>query len=348
VDAELLQRYSKGLIATSACMVGIVSRSFEEGNPAEARRWAEFYAQTFDPGCFYLEIQDQGIVTDAGVSQKQLCASIADLGREMGLGLVGTNDIHYLNRADAAVQDLLLCVGTNSTLDDPKRMKFSCDEFYCKSPEEMQAALGDYPEALSNTLAIAEQCNVELEFDKLILPAFEVPEQETETSYLRKLVLEGLKSRFGEPLSKEVLERFEHEMGIIADTSRGPDGISAYFLIVSDFVQWAKDQGIGVGPGRGSAAGSIVSYALGITEVDPLKYDLLFERFLNPERVEMPDIDMDFDDERRPEVIDYVRHKYGEDRVTQIITFNSSYWFIYIRGVSGKERYKGLKHAQHF
>ncbi|MBK5211645.1 MAG: DNA polymerase III subunit alpha [Coriobacteriia bacterium] len=316
VDAELLEKYSSGLIATSACLSGVIPKSFEVGAADEARRWAEYYTRVFDPGCFYLEVQEQNITTNLGVTQGQLNKAIASLGQEMGLGLVGTNDIHYLTREAAAVQDILLCIGTNANIDDPNRFKFSCDEFYMKTAEEMNAALSPYPEALSNTAAIAEQCNVEIEFGKMILPAFRVPEGDTEATYLRELCVEGLKKRYGDPLSEEILARFEHEMEVIVGK-----GFPAYFLIVADFTQWAKDQGIGVGPGRGSAAGSIVAYALNITDIDPLKYDLLFERFLNPERSEMPDIDMDFDDRRRQEVIEYVRQKYGEKKVSQIITF---------------------------
>lgn len=318
VDAELLETYAHGLIGTSACMSGVVSKSFEMGNPEEARRWAEYYASVFDPESFYLEIQNQNIKTDRGVTQAQLNSAIAGLGQEMGLPLIGTNDVHYLDRAASKVQDIMLCVGTGSQFNDPNRMRFKCDEFYLKSPEEMQMALGDYPEALSNSLDIAEQCNVEIDFDKMILPVFDVPQGFDEASYLREITIEGLKKRYGDPLPQEVLDRFEHEMEVIVGK-----GFPAYFLIVSDFTHWAKGQGIGVGPGRGSAAGSIVAYALGITELDPIKYDLLFERFLNPERTEMPDIDMDFDDKRRPEVIEYVRQKYGSEKVCQIITFST-------------------------
>ncbi len=316
VDMASLERYSEGLICTSACMQGIVSKSIEQGYPDEARRWAERLAATFAPGDFYLEIQNQGITADNGVTQTQLAAEIAQLARETGLPLVATNDIHYLKRADAETQDLLLCIGTNSTIDQAGRMKFSCDEFYMKSAEEMASALSDYPEALANTLEIAEKCDVSIEFDKMVLPAFNVPEGFDQESYLRQECLAGLKERYGDPIPDEVLERLDYELGIINEK-----GFAPYFLIVADFTRWAKEQGIGVGPGRGSAAGSIIAYALGITALDPIENGLLFERFLNPERSEMPDIDMDFDDERRGEVIDYVRRKYGADRVAQIITF---------------------------
>ncbi len=316
VDLSSLERHAEGLIGTSACMQGIISRSIERGCPEEARQWAERLASVFAPGDFYLEIQNQGITADNGVTQAQLAAAIAELGRQTGLPLVATNDIHYLRRSDAETQDLLLCIGTNSTIGQAGRMKFSCDEFYMKSYEEMVSALPEYPEAIANTLEVAEKCNVSIEFDKMVLPAFKVPEGHDEASYLREQCIAGLKERYGDPVPGNVLERLEYELGIINEKRFAP-----YFLIVADFTRWAKEQGIGVGPGRGSAAGSIIAYALGITALDPIEHGLLFERFLNPERSEMPDIDMDFDDERRGEVIDYVRRVYGADRVAQIITF---------------------------
>ena len=318
VDLELLERHAEGLIGTSACMSGILSKSVERGQPEEARAWAERYAGIFAPGDFYVELQEQGIVAGNGTSQTQINRALADIAGDLGLPTVATNDIHYLTREDAKTQDLLLCIGTGSTIDQVGRMKFSCDEFYMKSAEEMIESVGrDYPEAISNTLAIAEKCNVEIETDKLILPVFKVPEEHTEESYLRERCIEGLKERYGDPVPPEVIERLDYELSIVI-----PKGIAAYFLIVQDFTQWAKGRHIGVGPGRGSAAGSIIAYSLGITNLDPIENGLLFERFLNPERTEMPDIDMDFDDERRGEVIDYVRDKYGADKVAQIITFN--------------------------
>lgn len=317
VDLELLTRYREGLVCTSACMSGIVSKSIEQGDLASARRWAETYAGLFGED-FYLEIQHQGIVADNGVTQAQLNAEIARIAFEMGVGLVGTNDIHYVMSEDAVAQDLLLCVGTGSTVEEPGRMKFSSDQFYMKSTEEMEAALSEYPEALANTLEIAAKCDVTLEFDKIILPVFETPQGRSEDDHLRSECMAGLARRYGTPVPPEVLERLETELEVITTK-----GLSAYFLIVADFVKWAKDSGIGVGPGRGSAAGSIISYALGITNLDPLEHGLLFERFLNPERTEMPDIDIDFDDERRGEVIEYVRQKYGKDRVAQVVTYST-------------------------
>ena len=317
VDLALLEQYAEGLVGTSACMSGILSKSIEMGEPDEARKWAETYSRIFAPGDFYVELQEQGIVANNGTSQRQLNRELSSIAREVGLPTVATNDIHYLTREDAKTQDLLLCIGTGSTVDQPGRMKFSCDEFYMKTADEMRQAIGEYEEALSNTVEIAEKCNVDMEFGKIILPKFEVPEDSTEDSFLREQCIIGLKERYGDPIPQQYLDRLDYELSIVT-----PKGISAYFLIVQDFTKWAKDQGIGVGPGRGSAAGSIIAYSLGITNLDPIANGLLFERFLNPERTEMPDIDMDFDDERRGEVIDYVKRKYGEDKVAQIITFN--------------------------
>jgi len=316
-DIELLREHAEGLICTSACMSGIVSRSIEQGDLAAARRWAETYAEIFG-GDFFLEIQQQGIAADNGITQKHLNVEIARMAAEMGVGLVATNDIHYVMAGDAQAQDLLLCVGTGSTVDDVRRMRFSSDQFYLKSYDEMAAALPEYPEALANTLEIASRCHLELEFGRIILPRFETPDGSREDEHLRWQCLEGLERRYGVPIPDEALDRMESELEVITGK-----GLTAYFLIVADFVRWAKENGIGVGPGRGSAAGSIISYALGITNLDPIANGLLFERFLNPERTEMPDIDIDFDDERRGEVIEYVRQKYGEDKVAQIITYST-------------------------
>lgn len=318
VDLATLERHAEGLIGTSACMSGIMSKSIELGEPDEAQRWAETYARVFAPGDFYVELQDQGVTADNGVTQAQINRVLVDIANDLGLGTVATNDIHYLKRADATTQDILLCIGTGKTLDEENRMRFSCDEFYLKTREEMAAALGAYPEALSNTLEVAEKCNVTIETDRIILPVFEVPGAHTQETYLRECCVEGLKERYGDPVPPNVLERLETELAVI-----NGKGFAAYFLIVADFTAWAKERGIGVGPGRGSAAGSIIAYSLGITNLDPIANGLLFERFLNPERTEMPDIDMDFDDERRGEVIDYVKAKYGEDKVAQIITFGT-------------------------
>ncbi|HET6497813.1 MAG TPA: DNA polymerase III subunit alpha [Coriobacteriia bacterium] len=318
VDLELLRQHSDGLIGTSACMSGLVSKSIERGDLDQARMWAETYAGVFAEGDFFLEIQNQEINADNGVKQTELNEAIAALGQECGLPLVATNDVHYVLRTDAHAQDMLLCIGTGSVLSTPDRMKFSGDQFYLKSAEEMETALGRYPEALANTLAIAERCEVTLEFDRIVLPSFEVPGRHTEESYLEEQCLAGLATRYGDPAPEQALERLHYELGVINE-----HGYAAYFLIVADFVRWARTSGIGVGPGRGSAAGSIVAYTLGITNLDPIEHGLFFERFLNPERREMPDIDIDFDDERRSEVLDYVRGRYGEDKVAQIVTFNT-------------------------
>ncbi len=318
VDLELLRRYSEGLVGTSACMSGIVSKSIELGHPEEAREWAATFARTFAPGDFYLEIQDQGIVGENGVTQRQLARAIASLGDELGLPLVATNDIHYLAREDAATQDLLLCIGTNATVGQADRMRFSSDEFFMKDADEMAAALPEYEEARANTLAIAEKCTVEIETGRIILPVFGVPASHTDETYLKELCLEGLKERYGDPVPAEALERLDYELSIV-----GPKGIAPYFLIVADFTRWAREHDVHVGPGRGSGAGSIIAYSLKITNLDPIEQGLLFERFLNPDRTEMPDIDMDFDDEGRGRVIDYVRDKYGDDKVCQIITFGT-------------------------
>jgi DNA polymerase-3 subunit alpha len=325
VDEELLRHYSAGLIGTSACMSGVLSKSIEFGQPDQARRWAEKYSEIFGEGDFYVELQQQGITADNGVTQYDLNRELSSMAREMGLPLVGTNDIHYVHAEDAKTQDMLLCIQTGKTLDETSRMRFSSDMFYMRTPEEMGDALSDYPEALSNTLEIAGRCDLELEFGKIILPVFDVPErfaandeQAALDAYLEEQCIEGLRRRYGDPPSQEAVDRLYHELGIIRDK-----GYAGYFLVVEDFVRWAKEGGIGVGPGRGSAAGSIIAYALGITNLDPLEHGLIFERFLNPERTEMPDIDIDFDDERRGEVIEYVREKYGRDKVAQIITFST-------------------------
>ena len=318
VDKELLEQYSSGLIATSGCMYGAVSQFIEQGDPAQAREWAEYFAGVFEPGNFYLEIQNHGGSTKSGVTQKQLCDGITSLAQEMGLGVVATNDIHYVNADDDIMQDYLMCIGSGGrTLDDTNRM-MAHKELHMKSRAEMEEIVGDYAGAYDNTLAIAEQCDVELDFNQVILPIIEIPEEKTEREHLRELCIEGLKNRYRtDALPKEAVERLDFELDIVSEK-----GFCAYFLIVSDFTRWALDRGIAVGPGRGSAAGSIIAYSLDITDLDPLEHDLLFERFLNPERSEMPDIDMDFEPRRRDEVIDYVREKYGNDRVTQVITYS--------------------------
>jgi DNA polymerase-3 subunit alpha len=317
ITYSMLQKYGHGIIATSACVAGIIPKLLDQNQFDEAVNWAKKLAACFDKGDFYIELQNQGITTDSGSTQTELNFKLAKLASVCGLKTVATNDFHYLVQEDARAQDIMLCIGMASSINDPNRMRFPNDQFYMKTEEEMREALSDFPEACDNTVEIAEKCNVELERDS-ILPRFPLPEGETEESYFRKCCEEGLVKRYGDPVPKEVWERYEYEAGIIIQK-----GFPAYFLIVQEYIGWARSQGIGVGPGRGSAAGSLVSYALGITDLDPLSNGLLFERFLSPERTEMPDIDVDFEDERRDEVIEHIKDVYGEDHITGVITFGT-------------------------
>lgn len=312
VDRELLKEYSSGLIALSACLAGEIPTLLLENREADALDTALIYRDIFGEGNFYLELQDHGLE-----EQRRVNAGLLKIARETGLPLVATNDLHYLQKKDAYVQDVLLCIQTAKTLQDTERMHFETEEFYLKSPEEMRLLFGDYPEALSNTAEIAARCNVDFTFGENRLPNYQVPEGYNAASYLAQLCREGLAKRYKD-VGEEHRSRLEYELNTIEKM-----GYSSYFLIVWDFIRFAKEQGIFVGPGRGSAAGSLVSYCLEITDVDPLKYDLLFERFLNPERISMPDIDIDFCFERRGEVIEYVVQKYGSDHVAQIITFGT-------------------------
>ena len=312
VDKDLLREYSEGLIALSACLAGNVQYRLLNGDYEGARKEALEMAEIFGEGNFFLEIQDQGLEEEARIRPL-----IIKLHEETGLPLVATNDVHYVRREDAKAQDVLMCIQTQSTLDEPNRMRFSGDQFYLKSEEEMAVLFEDVPEAIENTQRIAERCKVEFTFGELHLPDFEVPEGMSKIGYLRQLCEEGLAERYGSPGS-DLIERLDYELTTIENM-----GYVEYFLIVWDFINYAKKRGIMVGPGRGSAAGSIVAYTLKITDIDPIKYGLIFERFLNPERVSMPDIDIDFCYERRGEVIDYVTEKYGEDNVSQIITFGT-------------------------
>lgn len=314
----MLEKYSEGVIASSACLAGILSQLIDERRFEDALTWARRFADIYEPGDFYIELQDQGLTTDGGLSQNELNHQLSKIAQELGLETIATNDFHYLLREDSRAQDILLCIGTGSVINDPNRMRFANDQFYMKTEEEMREALKDFDEACANTAKLAEKCNVVLEKD-LILPRFPfLPEGDTEESFFRKQCIKGLKRRYGEELSDEVMSRYEHEANIIIG-----QGFPSYFLIVQEYIDWAKANGIGVGPGRGSAAGCIVAYALGITDLDPLSNGLLFERFLSVERVEMPDIDVDFDDERRGEVIEHVKEVYGEDHVAGVITFGT-------------------------
>lgn len=312
VDKELLRQHSEGLIALSACLGGEVAWHLSQGQEELARRAALEYREIFGPANFFLELQNHYLE-----EQLRVNAGLVRLSRELGLPLVATNDVHCVEKTDAEVQEILLCIQTGKTLEDADRMQFESREFYLKSRAEMELVLGQYPEAMDNTLAIAERCQLELEFGRLHLPEYQVPEGHNLDSYLEELCREGLRQRY-QPVTAEMEARLEYELGVIRRM-----GYSGYFLIVWDFVNYARRQGIFVGPGRGSAAGSLVAYVLGITNIDPLRYNLLFERFLNPERVSMPDIDIDFCFERREEVIQYVIEKYGADRVCQIITFGT-------------------------
>lgn len=311
-DHELLEKYHEGLIVTSACVGGEVPQAILNGDMDEARKVIEFYINTFGKDNYFLEIQNHGLPEEAAVRPV-----LASLAKEYGLGLVATNDFHYTKKEDARSQEIKLCISTGKTLDDPYHFHFANDEFYCKSGDEMRAILGNFPGAIENTRVIADRCNVELTFGEHKLPSFDMPEGETAASYLRKLCEKALPERYAVVTDKE-RSRMDYELGVIDKM-----GFSDYFLIVMDFIHYAKSHGIPIGPGRGSAAGSIVSYLLHITEVDPLRFDLLFERFLNPARVSMPDIDTDLCYRRRGEVIEYLARKYGSDQVAQIITFGT-------------------------
>ena len=312
VDKEALAGNSRGLIALSGCIAGEVASNVLRGQPGQARQAAETYRDIFGPDNFFLELQDHGFE-----EQKTANRELLKIHQEMGIPLVATNDVHYVRREDAANQDVLMAIQTGKSVDDPGRMKFQSEELYLKSPREMRLLFGELPEAMGNTVEIAGRCNVELEFGKYFLPHYAVPGGCDADAYLDELCRRGARRLYGE-LGEEVKGRLDYELEVIKQM-----GYSAYFLIVWDFIHFAREKGIPVGPGRGSAAGSLVAYSLGITNIDPLKYGLLFERFLNPERVSMPDIDIDFCFERRGEVIDYVAHKYGYDRVAQIITFGT-------------------------
>ena len=319
VTLDSLRKYHEGILATSACIAGIIPKYLDQGQYEGAKEWAQTFVDIFGAEDFYIELQNQGpeIVTDRGLTQPRLNDLLCKLAAELGLKTVGTNDLHYLKREDASLQDLMLCIGMNKQVDDPTRMKFKNDQFYLKSYEEMAEALCEHPECLATTLEIADKCNVTIEFGNIILPRYPfLREGQTPQEALSEMAIEGLKVRYGDPLPAEVIERFEHEYEIICTK-----GFAAYFLIVQEFARWAKENGIGVGPGRGSAAGSIISYALDITTFDPLKNDLIFERFLSPERTEMPDIDMDFDDRRRLDVIQHCREVYGDERIAHVITY---------------------------
>ena len=312
VDLELLRKYKDGLIATSACLAGAIPQFLLNEDYDAAKDYALKMAEIFGPEHFYLELQDHGIPEQRPVNQ-----GVLRIARETGLPLIVSNDAHYLRREDAEMQDVLLCIQTGKTVEDTNRMKFQTDEFYLKSEAEMRTLFPGLDEAFENTVKIADRCNLEFTFHEYHLPSFPVPEGYTNEEYFRKLCMEGFRARYENP-PESYVERLEYEIGVISRM-----GYVNYYLIVWDFIRFAKESGIPVGPGRGSGAASIVAYCLHITEVDPMKYALIFERFLNPERVSMPDFDTDFCQERRGEVIDYVVRKDGADHVAQIATFGT-------------------------
>ncbi len=323
IDLEVLEKYHEGLIALSACLAGSINQAILANDMPKAESIAKWFKNVFKDD-YYLELQNNGIKEQVLVNQK-----LVEIGRKLDIPLVATNDAHYLKKEDAHNHEILLCIQTGKRMSDEDRMRFDTDELYIKSPEEMSDYFSNLPDAIENTVKIAEKCNVEFEFGHTILPNYEVPEgYATHYDYLRKLCEDGIKNRYGENPSKEILDRMEFEISVIKKM-----GYVDYFLIVWDFIHYAKSHGIPVGPGRGSGAGSIVAYAIEITDIDPIKYNLLFERFLNPERISMPDFDVDFCYERRQEVIDYVGEKYGKDHVSQIITFGTMSARMVIRDV---------------
>jgi DNA polymerase-3 subunit alpha len=313
MDRELLSKYSDGLIATTGCPGGEIQTRLRMGNYREALRAASDYRDIFGAQNFFLEVMDHQIDIESRVK-----ADLLKLGKELKLPLLATNDLHYTFHEDSAAHEALLCVQSGSTLADPKRFKFDNDEFYLKTPAQMRELFKDIPESCDNTLLIAERCNVKLRENENLLPAFQVPQGETEDSWLRKESVRGLIEKLGDKVTDEHKTRLQYELDVMVKM-----GFPGYFLVVADLVGHAKKVGIRVGPGRGSAAGSLVAYALGITGLDPIEHGLLFERFLNPERISMPDIDLDFDERRRSEMIRYATEKYGEDRVAQIITYGT-------------------------
>ncbi|MCB9800120.1 MAG: DNA polymerase III subunit alpha [Candidatus Omnitrophica bacterium] len=313
IDKEILKQHSEGLIALSGSLKGEIPYCILNDRMDEARRAVEEYLDIFGKENFYFEIMDHGVGPE-----KKLIETYAEFSKTYGIDLVATNDVHYVNRQDAQAHDVLICIGTGAAVEDQNRLRFHGDQYYLKSEQEMRTLFKKYPEAVENTVKIAERCNVELNFDKTYLPRFEPPQGKKLENYVKELCVERLNFLFDSHIPQNYQERLDYELSVIQKM-----GYISYFLIVWDFIRYAKDKDIPVGPGRGSAAGSLVAYALEITNVDPIKHGLIFERFLNPDRVSMPDIDIDFCYERREEVIDYVRRKYGTDNVAQIITFGT-------------------------
>ena len=324
IDLEVLEQYHEGLICLSACLAGSVNQALLNGQTEKAEEIALWHKRVFGED-YYIEIQNNGIPEQVLANQK-----LVQLARKLDIPLVATNDAHYLKKEDAYNHEILLCIQTGKRMSDEDRMRFETDELYVKSPKEMSEYFSAFPDAIENTVKIADKCNVEFEFGHTILPNYDVPpEFETHYDFLEKLCYDGLKYRYGDDLSEEIKQRAEYELGVIKKM-----GYVDYYLIVWDFIHYAKSNGIPVGPGRGSGAGSILAYSIGITDIDPMKYGLLFERFLNPERVSMPDFDVDFCYEHRQDVIDYVSNKYGHDHVSQIITFGTMAAKMVIRDVA--------------
>ena len=313
IDKEVLKQYSKGLVCLSGCLAGEVSKAILEDNFEKAEQVALWYKEVFGED-YYLEIQNNGVREQVMVNQQ-----LISLARKLNIPLVATNDAHYLRREDSFNHEILLCMQTGKRITDSDRMRFETDEFYIKSTEEMADYFEAVPEAIENTIKIADKCNFDFEFGVTKLPNYDVPKEfKTHEEYFRHLTEKGLEERYGKNYSDEIKARAEYEMSVISKM-----GYVDYYLIVWDFIHYAKTHDIPVGPGRGSGAGSILAYAIGITDIDPIKYGLLFERFLNPERISMPDFDVDFSDEKREKVIEYVTKKYGADHVSQIITFGT-------------------------
>jgi DNA polymerase-3 subunit alpha len=320
MDKQLLAEHAEGLICLSGCLSSEVSKLLLAGQDARARAVASEYRDLFGADRFWIELQDHGLPEQRRVTPGQVA-----LARDLGVGLVATNDLHYTGAGDAKPHDVLLCIQQQKLQSDPKRLRFDAAEFYLKTPEQMRALFAELPEACDNTLAIAEMVDLDLRYGDAVpvaeryhLPRFETPAGQPFEDYLEELARAGAAERYDDPLPAEIRARLDHELGVIRQM-----GLAGYFLIVWDLIRFAREQGIRVGPGRGSAAGSVVSYCLRITDVDPLRYGLIFERFLNPERIQMPDIDMDFDERRRDEVIRYASEKYGADHVAQIVTFQT-------------------------
>ena len=313
IDDELLEKYHEGLICLSACLAGEIPQKLLDGDYNGAKAKAEYYRDLFGKDNFFIELQDHGIE-----EQQRIIPNLVRIADEIGVDIVATNDSHYIEKEDSKIHNILLCIQTNRTINDNDRMEFRTNEFYLKTEDEMRELFPKYPQAIENTQKIADRCNVEFEFGVRKLPRFDVPNNEDHLEYFRRNCYKGLYKHYGENPDKSLVDRLEYEISTVSKM-----GFVDYYLIVNDFVQYAKSNGIPVGPGRGSGAGSLCAYCIGITAIDPIKYNLLFERFLNPERVSMPDFDIDFCKERRGEVIDYVVRKYGDDHVAQIISFGT-------------------------